>query len=1335
MPFTYEFRINNKKVYGVETGFVTSRRWEEALDEAKVIFPFVKSKEPMSMFGFLQIKCYNYENKIDEPLETKSYEYLIISDKVEETTKYGYYKHNLTGIEYTSKLDVYLISSLAKSRTILDENPAPFEIYTDDDLPNPYLINQPGSSNNVYRMRAWIEPIEIKTTYLSNKEYTFKKIRKAIQATTAYSFYYNFTETDVYIETNAIPGSKTYISDNDVTWSFPKGDWYIDVGINIQPNDYTGGILGDYPIYRYYIRVVDKYSLTMYDVVQSIRQNISKYGGIESEKWFDSTRIFNIDPSIEEYLKSIEAPQIYLKDATARQMLTFVFSYINALPRLEHGGFDDLDILKIEEFSLPQGNFEIKDVIGMGGEQNTNQIGSKAYSFLEQILPNEMDKPTIYTPNQSDFQTVRTSTLMLTDDNFVLTLPENKPLYKPTDLIFHIDTVSIKFGQTNVKVFNNFELSLMSRFINIEEWELKEIAYDYPTITSFGAFESYLGLRRYKTDNIFWEMGATTINFNLVFGQVIQSTLIYNVIREQLYEYFTRNLVEPYYYTEGENTYIATDYSINATIPENVLDLKFRLEYITYENLDITHEKMDLSQIDFYSEMRVNQEESIINNIRASRKIHGDLQRTGNKNFVFQKIHTKFSDIYPVGAKDKNGYYIVNKIIEHYNNFLIVTYYVTKDHNRISQATFVDQTYRWRDNYTKNALLRHERYSDYVIVVPPENNLITNEANTKIYNNENTIKQAFNIILGNIPEDKKTEVSVALIRTDGMFNVNPETEDKKYAVSIPVSSFGMKGSLAFTFGFQKNQVVGDKIRYYEILSTTIRLKEAVRYTDENGRFTRFGFTLLKDYKYTNYDLYPLVEAESHEELFNEEKVYFYCGDFDDNIAGYDALIVDKDALTNFQMTYQMNILSYYHNLYIFGISFYSRNFLVENPSENIVVKLYLYRNGTKYEMFEDLKIKKGYYTSTVLNENNIVYDPLTNTVRFIDIDLTQVTSWAIGIDNGDGDAELLLACNENLNGFDIKVRHTRPDVYEIGKKQEIDFIRKFIELNIKLLVDVEIDFATIPGEVITADLPLYILVNMNYVMVDGIPITVEPTLLIECDLEYEYTPIYALDFESILKAGVNIQYYEGDSIPISFDILEMISVNLMYNIYNGEIETVDSQIDLEMNLEYEYTPIYKYVFEEIEIGIAVDIDYFETFSELETVDVTQELQTVLLYYKNPSYGADMNKDLFIGVILDYTVYIIPNKTTTPTIELVSCRNIGGVNVLQARIKNNDSEPVTIREGSNIVGTINGGDTQTLDIITGFTTPYSYSISITAQATGREISTPATRSGNILSCLI
>lgn len=95
----------------------------------------------------------------------------------------------------------------------------------------------------------------------------------------------------------------------------------------------------------------------------------------------------------------------------------------------------------------------------------------------------------------------------------------------------------------------------------------------------------------------------------------------------------------------------------------------------------------------------------------------------------------------------------------------------------------------------------------------------------------------------------------------------------------------------------------------------------------------------------------------------------------------------------------------------------------------------------------------------------------------------------------------------------------------------------------------------------------------------------------------------------------------------------------------------------------------------------------------------------------------------------------PPVTATPTVESVTCWSefSSGTNYLAVVVKNNDSSAVTIRNFGITQGTLAGGATATFNVASGFSVPYTYSISITAQATGKSVSEAVSRSGTLYFC--
>ncbi len=1050
MPFLFDFYLNNTRLENVESGFSTSRKWEEALDEARFALPFYDSEIPVSQYGLLQIYIQEVDSYEDRNIiESRTMDMLITSDRVNTTSQYGVYRHEITAIEYTAKLDAYIMASLAKTRSIESVLPASFEITTDGNTINRFL-----TASNVYTANVWLPPFTVFQTYFVDKEYTFSVEREAYQligdTVVTGEYIFEYTTRPVYMrytnEDTSTTSSWLDISTSNQNITFTtKGNYSIEYGFDAEGckdyllNPITDGI---YAIMKFYFRVIDDFQVTVGDLVETVRRNVSKYGGVESKLWFDSTRIFEIDSTISDFLYSIPAPQMYLEQATARQMLIFALSYVNSLPRLEYGS--GLDTLGIEQFNLETGSYEKLNIAEQSGHQNTNQIGSRGYGTLKQVLPNNTGEPTIYAPSQDDYLQVRASNLQLTDSTFEIKLP--KPIYTPKDFSVYVPDIEIEgvllgAGTPNSYNIGELDVPLTSRLINIEEWKLKEITDNFPTTTTKDFWDTELGLRNDMVENLYWELGSKKIAISDVYGTLVNQTLVQNVIKMGIYEYLMLNMFDPVFFQIVTTDvtylqhYIDIDLSFLST-PADYRDLRFRFSYLSLEDLVVKNDKEDLSQISFYSEMRQNQDETIVNVVRSTRKKYGDLQRTGNAAFSFTKMHTSLSELYQIGQKDSEGYTITMINIEWHPFHLLVTYYVTKYHNRESRQTVIDQTYRWRDNYAPTVLNRHENYSDYLVIYPPSAT-ITNE-NTKIAANVPTVEMIFQFLLNETLTNYNTRATTALIRTDGMFEVDLETAGDYYGVLTPVSAYPLTKGFAFTFGFDSNLIAGDGIvqRGTDGSGNPLYYNQAVRYTNKEGRFSEFGFTILANavLDTNDYETYPKINKTTLNDLLLTGLPYFYCGALTMNSAGPDALYVDKDPLTNYEMTYQLNVVPYNVGQYVLGQSFFTENYVVNNPNEGNVKQayIYLYEDGTKYELLEDLKIKSGYVSQLILTTSNISYSLLDNQITFSgNIDLTDKTSWAIG----DEDGNLYIACNENLNGWKTAKKHIRPGIKEIGNKQ------------------------------------------------------------------------------------------------------------------------------------------------------------------------------------------------------------------------------------------------------------------------------------------------------------
>ena len=327
MKFRYSVLKDNKRVT-VEQGILLSKKLEEALDGGKMKVILSDESKPFKQYSFISFNAYEVdknENVIDKIYD----EYLVISDEVEKNSKYSYYEHNLTLLEYSSKFDVYLMGAFAYSKNINKIKKAPFEfvstvpeieVLDGVQYKKDRLVEEAGSYYIRFEKNISIPTLDIFENNTQN--ITLKKVDKGYRGGMLMSnTQYVRVPVDIFVRTNApIPNNEQILSDNDVNWEFPVGEWTITLGFIQSGNKYN--------YITYYINVENEKTDTLYDVVMNVRDLISKYGGIESKLYFDETRLFNLNEDDAEYLKTIPTPQIFMPTSTLRQLLTFVLSYV-----------------------------------------------------------------------------------------------------------------------------------------------------------------------------------------------------------------------------------------------------------------------------------------------------------------------------------------------------------------------------------------------------------------------------------------------------------------------------------------------------------------------------------------------------------------------------------------------------------------------------------------------------------------------------------------------------------------------------------------------------------------------------------------------------------------------------------------------------------------------------------------------------------------------------------------------------------------------------------------------------------------------------------------------
>lgn len=1105
MALSYAIYINKERVKGIEIGFSTTDNWDEAMDDMSCTVT-TKHKNPFPMLSLVEIV-------IDDGDETKTKEYVLIDDVVREFSKYGWYKHDVYAIEYTEKLNRYLISAFASSKQ-LDKQFRSANTYINSGTgihsgghyTSLYPYYNQTSGNYSFGIYVFSEKLDIKLEYIQGQDIIIPKINQADQATfwsTSFGTQVSvpMVKSDLYISGSLFAGRKQIsgvgVPDETVirTTGY-EGKHYIN--LEVYAHDRVDG--DNLPIadgfvwlLRYEFNIVPMSNLSIYDVVMSVSDLVSKFGSIERRDLFDSTRVFEIDTEVAEYLKTVEAPEIYLEKTTALQTINFILTYVNGIARLHNK--EHLDQITIDYFNKSQGEFNWDESITYGSKQSADQLGTHGTTFFQQALPTDLNEPNLSIPNDNWYKTVRGTELQMTDTTFELKLDKSKPLYAPTKLEAIIPEIRVEGAGVPIiyKTFTDARVDLTNSWINIDEWNLKYIHDNFPSVYQHKPFEQGIFDKPYKMENLFWQKGDTSIKMSNTFGVDFKTQHIETVLRTAILEYVVMNFNEALFegtetiFDVETNTEIEVDYYQVVFVKVGAedffdgdywfKDVKFNVEYITDNNLVVKHDKEDLTEIDFYSEMKINQDENIINLKRGSRKAYGDLQRTSNKQFTFQKVHHKLEQQYVMGMTDINDFTITNVETQWHNYHFLSTYTVTKHFNRIAQATFIDQAYRPFYQYNKDIMVRKDNYKDYLIATPPD--IATDTIVNSLISN-----RAINVILSTLKgrryvADETTKASTVLIRTDGTLWYYPDDDINRYYnfVTTPLSAAGVKGGFTFDFSFAHNLIAEDFIeKDAAAQSTNAWYNRAIRYTDEYGRVRYLEFIILDGTLPFEQDLdgrmiellerYPLMRlTELETQMFTTQR--YFGMESVVNEASAKSLIINKDTRTNYGLTYQVGIVSKYFRMYIFGQSFYSKNFIVSNVADfmNDTMYFYGYADAPNYKIFEDLKVKKGYSVKIPITNNNFVIEPTAIQggvgVRFKgNLNTSSFVAWALG----DSEGNLYVAHNGQYNGFDLIPTHFREGLKEIGKKPyELSYVvRERTTVNLGVLYNIDVS-----GEVVS----------------------------------------------------------------------------------------------------------------------------------------------------------------------------------------------------------------------------------------------------------------------------
>lgn len=496
-----------------------------------------------------------------------------------------------------------------------------------------------------------------------------------------------------------------------------------------------------------------------------------------------TTRVCTVDSTLDDYLDTITAPQMFLDKKNLREALIEVFKYINAIPRIRFTGLGqswvlDADFVNGYHTRITPSGEEIEELtaIDYKSEITGEYYGTQIESYQENVIPSEdNDTPTVHAVPLSECVTFRADEMIISTSNMKLILPYKIEILTKITMLATTKAVPDTVSE-----------------IDMSPYCFEKAVYD--------TFETDNGVGS-KSHAFYWQKGSNELNgFNVTYGALGITMAIDNIIADE---------------------------GINIAWHKIV----FKVEYIPFiEQIRSEQYREDLSGQPIETTFQVNPSERLNNIYRTTMNLWGQIQRLGVDTISFSKKHktlhaydgTHLTGIYSLGDYTNDGYMVTAVEKVYFNSFVIVRYELSKNFNRVAQFIAVDKEFRpyevslAKSDYTlrRNILMR---FAYVEVSNASATNYITGDLATRFM-------ETFNASSHLLP------VSCATLQNGYLSGGNVLFYDE--GVVMPVSAHAEKNALKFHLAFNNPKLAGDQAIITAVVGSW--KKKQIAYTQSNG---------------------------------------------------------------------------------------------------------------------------------------------------------------------------------------------------------------------------------------------------------------------------------------------------------------------------------------------------------------------------------------------------------------------------------------------------------------------------------------------------------------------
>jgi hypothetical protein len=1039
----------------VEVGARTIERLAEELDYGNLVISYAKREVEFPMFGMVRIEV--WQDGVKEK-ETVMY---IAEDKVEPISKEitpPIYRHELSLIELTAKLDTLYINGLSFTNPITSPHSAPFT--------HLYRVTHQTTDPEQNRVSVYLPKANLANSYYQEPIIVNFNGGNAIVRVLDGIFGKAISDTSVPMSlfldgVLLTPNLQPSINPNYNIGTPSVGSHYLDYGGTFTYLDETFTERQVVRFIRMYFTVQAKPQYTMFDVVNAIRNATP----VETVGRLSATRTFNIPIEFENELKSIKAPQMWLYRISVREAMNLVFRYLNGISRLRYNGIGGNKILDIDKFNQKKDEFSIFNYSHFETNQAIQDYMTSGRTFTDQVVNSNLEgAPSIRELGINATYGLRSETMQFRIED--VKLETEFPIYDIKKAIARI-RIGLGYGNDGALAENKvFDIDITPRVVELSIFRQAEPTQIAPTgltlrtLLRGDTFENPDGMftRHRQVDLVPYVFNQRNVDISkIVSSTFATSSVMYFVINQAILE--TKVFLIGTSKDVGVNKHIF-DYrafggtmlkystnppsaleAIEITQPNDIIkEVSFRLEYSTLGRSLIDSEREDTNLIYKDATRNQNQGERISNFERVANSNSGLVQRSGVETQNFNKVFLDVKELHKVGDFTEDKTITVAETV-YQKDYLIGKYEIARDFNRKSQFVNVDRAYRpFPIGRVEESIVRHDLYKEYCEFWTTDT-LPTSWSGDTMFDTTFQRLVIDTITAKNTSTANAKPLSMALVKTNPMNADNFKSRlgadlgifPSHWALLLPVNAQGGKGALNFTFGFNDNITHGS----YVVQRGTQYWQRYIKYTEDDGTFDWMHYTLLgglmdnqvnawdNQSRFDSTRMLPLVADEDIGGYFSNMFADKYVNaTYSEN----NAIYVNKDTNSIYKHTYQISFVPRYPskvNEVVVGRAFYERNFSLLGRSLK-TRKLIMYHDATidvKYNRMEDEKVKRqGTFTEVTLTNQVTTTD---FGIRIQDGSFVSGTkSWAVFDENDN----LIIACNTNKKGIAFRGKHFRSGV-------------------------------------------------------------------------------------------------------------------------------------------------------------------------------------------------------------------------------------------------------------------------------------------------------------------